>query len=344
MSKRGTKRISSQDSIKHNELEYSGLLNMTLRWSKPQPIQLGLCCLNMTLRQQNIYPGRKMIIRTIQEKGLDELKQRILQNLRDILQMMKWNDANGIRVFRLSSDLFPHKTNPKVEHYSFDFAIPLLKEIGLLSKQLGQRLTFHPGQYNVLGTPHEDVFQRTLADLDYHATVMDLMELDQHSVMVIHAGGFFGNRQETIRRWCKNYTRLPNHVQKRLVLENCEKAFSIKHCLQVSRHTGVPIVFDTHHFNCYQQLHPEEHFYHPGTYIPYILDTWEKRNIKPKFHISQQGPGRIGHHSDYIDEIPQYLLDIPLLYNTSIDIMVEAKKKELAIQKLYQLYPELNCI
>tara|TARA_Y100000022_G_scaffold195406_1_gene201046 strand:- start:762 stop:983 length:222 start_codon:yes stop_codon:yes gene_type:complete len=69
----------------------------------------------------------------------------------------------------------------------------------------------------------------------------------------------------------------------------------------------------------------------------------EKRGIKPKFHVSEQGSGRCGHHSDYIEEIPQYLLEIPEKYGVKIDIMIEAKCKELAIQKLYQKYPFLNC-
>jgi UV DNA damage endonuclease len=41
-----------------------------------------------------------------------------------------------------------------------------------------------------------------------------------------------------------------------------------------------------------------------------VLGTWKRRGIKPKFHISEQGTGRIGHHSDYIQKIPKYLLDI----------------------------------
>ena len=53
----------------------------------------------------------------------------------------------------------------------------------------------------------------------------------------------------------------------------------------------------------------------------------EKRGIKPKFHVSEQGCGRIGHHSDYIEEIPKYLLEIPEKYGVEIDIMIEAKKK-----------------
>ena len=73
------------------------------------------------------------------------------------------------------------------------------------------------------------------------------------------------------------------------------------------------------------------------------MKTWEKRNIKPKFHVSEQGSGRIGHHSDYVNEIPEYLLHIPYNYGNEIDIMIESKKKELAIFKIYEKYPELNC-
>merc|ERR1712066_612233 len=74
-----------------------------------------------------------------------------------------------------------------------------------------------------------------------------------------------------------------------------------------------------------------------------ILQTWKRRNIKPKFHISEQGDGKTGHHSDYIKVVPDYLLEIPSKYGVDIDIMIEAKKKELAIFKLYKKYPFLDC-
>ena len=92
--------------------------------SENKPIQLGLCCLNTVLRAQKppVFASRKMIIRTVKKKGIDTLKQKILQNLRDILTMMDWNEQHGIKVFRLSSELFPHKSNPRVEDYTFDFA------------------------------------------------------------------------------------------------------------------------------------------------------------------------------------------------------------------------------
>lgn len=313
--------------------------------SENKPIQLGLCCLNMTLRAQNpsIFASRKMIIRTIKQKGIICLKQKILQNLKDVLKIMDWNEENGIKVYRLSSEMFPHKSNPKVEEYSFDFAIDLLKQIGEKSKRLNQRLTFHPGQYNVVGTPNRKTFLQTCNDLKYHADVLDLMGLDNNSVMVVHGGGMYGDKEKTKIRWCEQFQELPENVKKRLVLENCEKSFSIKDCLEVSEKINIPIVFDTHHFECYKLLHPDEEFEEASFYIPLILKTWEKRGIKPKFHVSEQGLGRCGHHSDYIKEIPQYLLEIPQKYNVNFDIMIEAKCKELAIQKLYEKYPFLNC-
>ena len=68
-------------------------------------IQLGLCCINTILRAQKppIFASRKMIIRSVEEKGIDELKAKIIQNLKDVLTMMDWNEENGIKVFRLSS-------------------------------------------------------------------------------------------------------------------------------------------------------------------------------------------------------------------------------------------------
>jgi len=218
-----------------------------------------------------------------------------------------------------------------------------VKEIGILSKKYNQRLTFHPGQYNVIASPNFEVFENTKLDLDYHASVLDLMELDQNSVMVIHGGGVFKDKEKTKTRWCERYNLLPEHIKKRLVLENCEKNFSIQDCLDISDIVNIPIVFDTHHFECYKLLHPNEIFKDPEYYIPFILKTFERKNIKPKFHVSEQGSGKTGHHSDYIETIPNYLLDIPKKYGVNIDIMIEAKMKELAIFKLYEKYPFLNC-
>jgi UV DNA damage endonuclease len=310
-----------------------------------KPIQLGLCCINTILRAQKppVFSSRKMIMKSISEKGIDELKTKIIQNLKDVLIMMDWNEKNGIKVFRLSSEMFPHMTNPKVEKYSFDFAVDLLKQIGDKARKYNHRLTFHPGQYNVVGSPNKKCFEQTISELKYHADVLDYMELDDNSVMVVHGGGTYGDKEETKKRWCEQFLLLPDNVKRRLVLENCEKSFNIEDCLEVSLQINIPVVFDTHHYECYKLLHPYESFKDPEYYIPLILQTWRRRNIKPKFHVSEQGSGRCGHHSDFIETIPHYLLEIPVKYSVEIDIMIEAKMKEQAIFKLYEKYPQLNC-
>ena len=287
--------------------------------------------------------SRSVVLKTLETKGFEPLKEKIIQNLKDTLVMMDWNEQNGIKVFRLSSELFPHYSNSKADKYEIDFALDLLKQIGEKSKKYNQRITFHPGQYNVIGTPTKSAFEHTINDLKYHCDILNLMGLDKNSVVVIHGGGVYGDKKKTIERWCKQFYELPENVQKRLVLENCEKNFSIEDCLEVSEKVNIPVVFDTHHFECYKLLHKEEKFNPPDEYIHAVLETWWKRDIKPKFHVSEQGSGKIGHHSDFIEEIPDYLLEIPEKFGCNIDIMIEAKLKEQAIFKLYEKYPYFNC-
>jgi len=312
--------------------------------SENKSIQLGLCCLNIELREckPSVFSSRSVILKTLHEKGVDNLKAKIVENLQDVLIMMDWNEANGIKVFRLSSEMFPHISNPNAPDYTLEFAKDLLKRIGEKSKKYNQRLTFHPGHFNCLGSPTESVIEHTIRDLDYHASVLDMMDLGPDSVMVIHGGGIYGDKNKTIDRWCENYNKLPDNIKRRLVLENCERNFSIEDCLRVSEKVKVPVVFDTHHYECYNIMHPNEKLEIADNYIPKILETWSRRGIKPKFHVSEQGAGKCGHHSDYIETIPNYLLEIPKKYKTDIDIMIEAKMKEKAIFKLYEKYPYLD--
>lgn len=189
-------------------------LFLSITMSHPTPVQLGLCCMNITLKAEKppVYAARRIIVRIVNEKGINELKRRILSNLDDLLKMIQWNEDNGIRVFRLSSELFQHKTNPKVPDYTFDFAKNHLKLIGQLANKYNHRLTFHPGQYNVLASPNPKAYKQTLLDLEYHADVLDLMGMSVDSVMVIHGGGVYGDKDGTLERWCENYRKLPEKL------------------------------------------------------------------------------------------------------------------------------------
>ena len=112
------------------------------------------------------------------------------------------------------------------------------------------------------------------------------MGLDDNSVMVVHGGGVYNDLEATKQRWCEQFKLLPENVQRRLVLENCEHNFSIQDCLDISKKINIPVVFDTHHYECYNILHPDHNLKEASEYIGEILETWERRNIKPKFHVS----------------------------------------------------------
>ena len=103
------------------------------------------------------------------------------------------------------------------------------------------------------------------------------------------------------------------------------------------------MVFDYHHYVCYKKYHPDTEQVPIDDLMPAILKTWTKLDIRPKFHLSEQMPGKpVGSHSLFIDTIPKEFLEIPSKYGIDIDIMIEAKGKEVAIAKLYQKYPDLK--
>lgn len=299
--------------------------------------RFGLCCLNTELREKGIFCSRTIRLDTFLTKGIEHLTPMIIDNLNDLKRMIQWNSTHGINLMRISSDLFPHKSNLKAPVYSLEPFQGLLTEIGEMARKYNQRLTFHPGQYNVVGTPHRDKFENTIADLSWHAEVLDRMGCNQDSVMVVHGGGTYNDKTETRERWIRQFHEMPEHIKKRLVLENCEKNFNIEDCLYISKKTNVPVVFDTHHYSCYNLMHPQDQMRSAGEYMDDILKTWSDRGIRPKFHISEQRQdSQIGAHSDFIENIPQYLLDLKNVKD--IDLMIEAKMKEQAIFRLREKY------
>ena len=305
-------------------------------------IRLGLCCINTELRVKNIFCSRTT---TRKNFTVEKAQSLSLQNIRDIIPIVKWNHKNGIEVLRLSSDIFPHFTDTETTTYSMDFAHEELKKSGALCNLLGHRITMHPGQYNQIGALRRAVFEKTVGELEMHCDILDHMGISvRNGIVNIHGGGIYGEKETTIRRWIEQFDDLPSKVKRRISIENCENCYSADDCLEIARECNIPVCFDTHHYDCHTILHPEIVQRPPEELIPEVLETWESRRGTPLFHISEQRPNsRVGAHSDYIDQIPQYLLDIPIKYGINIDIDIEAKMKEKAIIKLYEKYNFLRC-
>ena len=308
---------------------------------KVNNIELGLCCLNNELRAQkpSIYPNRTCVLKTAKAKGLDYVQKLCIKNLEDVLKLIDWNKAHGISSYRLSSNMFPHATNKDFGVYSLDFCADLLKKIGDKVLEYGHRLSMHPGHFNHVGSPTESVFLNTIDDLEHHCDILERIEAGRdfkelRGILCIHGGGTYGDKEKSKKRWIENFKRLPENVKSRVCLENCEKSYSSEDCLEIAQAVGISHIFDVHHYNCYSILHPKEVQKPAEELIPRILKCWNDRGMKPYFHISEQGDGKVGKHSEFVEEIPKYMLDI----DQDVTMDIEAKGKEKAVIYLAKKY------
>jgi len=303
-------------------------------------MKLGYACINMQLSYPTKYgkpkgttpitTGRGMIKRTFESKGVDYASEITLANAKDLHNIMTWNVLNGYNFYRMTSGLAPWKTE-----YEWD-DLKDIKEIkqwlhsaGTMANTHGVRVTSHPGPFNVLVSPNESVVQNTFQDLTMHGEVFDMMGLSRthYNKINIHCNGVYGDKQSAMDRFCKNFELLPESVKTRLTVENDDKAsmYSVKDLMYIHERIGIPIVFDYHHHKfCTGDLTEQQA-------LELAMSTWPK-DIVPVVHYSESRSKeqldetiRPQAHSDLINKLPD-------TYGNEVDIMVEAKHKELAIQ------------
>ena len=294
-------------------------------------MNLGYACINMTLSEKKpkVTTNRSMIKRTFLEKGIDYAAELSLLNCRDLVEILRWNVENDIKFFRLSSNIFPWASEYQIEDLpTYQKIKTILSGCGHYARQNGVRLTSHPGPFNVLVSPNEKVIQNTLIDLTNHGKVFDLLGLDRtpYNKINIHCNGVYGDKQSAMDRFCKNFELLPESVQTRLTVENDDKAsmYSVKDLMYIHERIGIPIVFDFHHHKfCKGGLSEKEA-------LALAISTWPK-NIRPVVHYSESKADheldvkiKAQAHSDYIKKLPN-------TYGYDLDLMVEAKAKELSI-------------
>lgn len=287
-------------------------------------MSIGYACINMSLGK-SVTTNRTMIKRTFLEKGLDYVSDCVIQNVADLERIIDWNEQNGIKMYRMSSDMMPWATEYQFEQLKDwnEIAI-ILKRCGEKATKYGQRLSFHPGPFNVLVSPKEAVVQNTINDLEVHGRLMDALGLSKtpYNKINIHCNGVYGDKQSAMDRFIDNFKLLSDSVKSRLTIENDDKAsmYSVKDLMYIHNAIKIPIVFDYHH-----------HTFNTGNLseqdaLELAMSTWPK-GITPAVHYSESKMGsKPQAHSDYIERLPE-------TYGNIVDIMVEAKAKELAILK-----------
>ncbi|MEM0487403.1 MAG: UV DNA damage repair endonuclease UvsE [Sulfolobales archaeon] len=247
------------------------------------------------------------------------------KNVKDFLALLELSCSMGLTIFRLGSNFIPFASH---ERFDNDWLLDVESRLRLLSdkiKSYGIRITMHPGQFVVLNSPREDVVRRSLKELSYHMWVLDTMGLSWESIIVVHVGGVYGNKREALKRFEKTIGE-NEWLTKRLAIENDEKYYTAEDVVELGEKLGLPVVFDYYH-----------HLLNPSAFsIDRLVETW--RGTTPEFHLSSlpEGVHKLGEHGDFVKL--EDFLDLANLWGNRgpLDVVIEAKKKEVAVEKLIQ--------
>jgi UV DNA damage endonuclease len=279
----------------------------------------------MDLREAkpSVFMSRGVTKKTIEAKGLDIVGERALLNCKDLLKILAWNDAHNINFFRMSSDVFPwmgvHDMKKTVYWPEIKAA---LATAGEYARAKDHRLTFHPSHFVKLASPDEKLALASMAELEVHSQILDLMGFEHaspYNKINIHVGGSYGDKAATLARWAARYLALSERCRQRVTIENDDTVagYSVRDLLGLHGLCGVPIVFDFHHhkFNGGGMTEVEA--------LDAAMRTWPD-GVTPVVHWSESQDGRKPHaHSDYVADI--------CVHGRDVDIMIEAKCKERAL-------------
>jgi UV DNA damage endonuclease len=295
-------------------------------------MELGYCCLSATLRERkpSVFTNRTCIKKTFLEKGLEYVSKLALLNVKDLLVVVQWNEEQGIRLFRLSSEILPWWTEYKLEDLPDAEDIRAgFEAVGQFARERGHRLTYHPGPYVVLASPKDDVARKSLYELEQHSKIMDWMGFKPSffNKINIHIRATYGDKQAAMDRFVQRWHQLSDNCKARLTVENDDtpNAYSVDDLLYVHEKIKIPIVFDRHHVRfCRGNMSEQEAF-------EAAIATWPE-GIRPIVHWSESQIGRKPlAHSDYIEG--------PVAFwgrEADVDCHLECKQKDKALLRYRQ--------
>ena len=288
-------------------------------------MRVGYACKNITLGKDggSRTMTRKRYLELSYEDAKKEITNITIINLLNLKKMLEWNIKNNIYFMRISSDIIPLASmDSSLLDVLYDKdVLEVSNQILGLKREYNIRLSLHPGQYTVLNTKDSDVLENTGKDLMYHTLLAGLLGVDD---MILHVGGFYGDKIESMKRFVYNFNMLPPKTKELLRVENDDKTYHIEDVLSLSEEINVPTVLDIHHDRCNPTYNKTIWDVRCD-----IMDTWHRRGLQPKLHISTGKDSTKDRSHSYL--LSEDDIDLALEYSSSnIDIMVEAKGKELA--------------
>lgn len=296
--------------------------------------QLGLVCISASksVRFKTITRKRLLQFDLIEQERL--LRDLYAENLRRLGVAIEFCVAHQIRLYRLSSALFPFADDPMGAAVLDEFADGM-KLIGEQALRSQVRLVLHPDQFVVLNSDRSDVIENSIKIMRMHARMFDLLGLPPSPWALMNIHGGKGDRPD---RLISTIRDLPENVRSRLTLENDEYTYGVEQILPICQATGVPLLFDAHHHVIHEHV---ESYEDPSVIAGFeaARTTWTNPDWQV-VHISNGAESFADQrHSDYITVMPSCYRQAPW-------IEIEAKQKEFAIKKLQEewLYSDTNVL
>jgi UV DNA damage endonuclease len=252
-------------------------------------------------------------------------------------------------MYRMATALAPYASHPDLPQFHDQIAecAKELAALGALARTRDIRLSTHPGQYTVLNSERDHVRAAAVAELEVQAGLMDAMGLGPEAVVVLHVGSGAGGRKAGIDRFLAGLELLSERARARLVVENDDRSFGVVDVVELARRSGLRVVFDILHHRCHDPEGIDD-----ADALAASLETWPP-GVVPKVHFSsprldvQERRVRVGRrmerrlvfpqlraHADLVDPIgfENFLRDTAR--GRDFDVMLEAKAKDLALQRL----------
>ena len=204
-------------------------------------MRIGYPCINTTIGCKS---SRTFRLKSYSE---ERLRKTVENNLWCLGKILRFNVTHHILFFRITSDLVPFASHPICKFDWQGYFKKEFKAIGHFIKSHGIRISMHPDQFTLINSLDNRVFENSVRELVYHAQVLDLMELDTNAKIQIHVGGVYGDKEKSTKRFVQRYEKLDKIIKRRLVIENDDRLYSLKDCLNINARTGIPVLFDVFH-------------------------------------------------------------------------------------------------
>lgn len=272
----------------------------------------------------------------IKSYSQERLIETVNKNLDALMKILQFNVENNLLFFRIGSSMVPFASHSIC---NFDWGRHFeqrFNEIGRFIKSHDIRISMHPDQFVVINSPNADIVQRSVAELEYHCKLLECMRLDSDAKVQIHVGGIYGDKLASTSRFIESYKLLHDDVKKRLVIENDDRLYSTRDCLNIFEATGIPIIFDNLHFDC---LNNQENMLDA---FKLTASTWQAKDGKSMIDYSTQEFGaRLGKHTSSIDE--QHFKEfLKITKEFDFDVMLEIKDKEASALKAHKIMKALR--